>query len=254
MFSFSVLLHLATVYLWYQSFISCPHFWLLIDPSTTLVWWQKNRPKKRKKCTMITRIGFQAAVNGNFEWMFWGLCPLVNNNLCTATRLSDAQGPLSSPTWKSPVFLLNEHTTIARSTFIFAISSWIDIHICIVHSVQCQEYRIQNFQFRKRRFTCVWLDWILSFHSSERGKFSFPVHGNNTRTRPRKTKCQKHKTSTAVVIDGNQEIGKSALPASFASLVEASGWWSNKTSRCRLTFEYFLSPQAQFSAQLHSIV
>ena len=61
-----------------------------------------------------------------------------------------------------------------------------DWHICIMHSVQCQEYRIQNFQFRKRRFTCVWLDWILSFHSSERGKFSFPVHGNNTRTRPKK--------------------------------------------------------------------
>ena len=70
---------------------------------------KKNQPKKRKKCTMITRIGFQAAVNGNFEWMFWGLCPLVNNNLCTATRLSDAQGPLSSPTWKSPVFLFNRH-------------------------------------------------------------------------------------------------------------------------------------------------
>ena len=31
-----------------------------------------------------------------------------------------------------------------NATFIFAISSWIDIHICIVHSVQCQEYRKQE--------------------------------------------------------------------------------------------------------------
>ena len=94
---------------------------------------------------MITRIGFQAAVNGNFEWMFWGLCPLVNNNLCTATRLSDAQGPLSSPTWKSPVFLFNELAIIARSTFIFAISSWIDIYaLCILSNAKNTEYRIFN--------------------------------------------------------------------------------------------------------------
>ena len=150
MFSFSVLLHLATVYLWYQSLISCPHFWLLIDPSTTIVWWQKICPKnvKKKPCTMKTRIGFQAAVNGNFEWMFWGLCPLVNNNLCTATRLSDAQGPLSRPTWKSPVCRLNELIAI--------ISSWIDIYL---HCAFCPMPRIQNtrieFSIPEEDYLCV---------------------------------------------------------------------------------------------------
>ena len=128
---------------------------------------------------MITRICFQAAVNGNFEWMFWGLCPLVNNNLCTATRLSDAQGPLSSPTWKSPVFLLNELIAI--------ISSWIDIYL---HCAFCPMPRIQNtrieFSIPEEDYLCVTRLNPAFFHSSERGKFSFPVHGNDTRTRPKK--------------------------------------------------------------------
>ena len=144
---------------------------------------------------------------------------MVNNNLCTATRLSDAQGPLSSPTWKSPVFLLNELAIIARSTFIFTISSWIDIYaLCILSNAKNTEYRIFN-SGGGGILVCDSIESCLSIHRSA-ASFLSQYTGIIQEHAPTKRKCQKHKTSNVVVIErlGNQ------LPTSFASLVEASGW------------------------------
>ena len=139
---------------------------------------------------------------------------MVNNNLCTATRLSDAQGPLSSPTWKSPVFLLNELAIIARSTFIFAISSWIDIYaLCILSNAKNTEYKNRIFNSGGGLLVCDSIESCLSIHRSA-ASFLSQYTGIIQEHAP-KTKCQKHKTSSVVVIDGNQEIEKSALPPSL---------------------------------------
>ena len=81
-----------------------------------------------------------------------------------------------------------------------------------MHSVQCQEYRIQEYRiFNSGRggiLVCDSIESCLSIHRSA-ASFLSQYTGIIQEHAPKKTKCQKHKRSTVAVIDGNQEIGKS---------------------------------------------
>ena len=155
-------------------------------------------------------------------------------------------------------FSMSSPSLLASNLYIRHLQlNWHIFALCILSNAKNTEYKNRIFNSGRGLLVCDSIESCLSIHRSAASFLS--QYTGIIDTHPKKTKCQIHKTSSAVVVtDGNQEIGKSVANSSFASLVEASGWWSNKTSRWQrwLTFEYFrlLSPQAQFSAQLHSIV
>ena len=78
---------------------------------------------------------------------------------------------------------------------------------CILSNAKNTEYKNRIFNSGRGLLVCDSIESCLSIHRSA-ASFLSQYTGIIQEHAP-KTKCQKHKTSSVVVIDGNQEIGKS---------------------------------------------